>query len=115
MAPGPDWHGYSWAKEVDLDLGCDHWLKYFGWKPDRTLNDYPDRPDIERLGAHVLHLDPLGNRCVGGVHFDVPGAEHFGGPVWQVESWDPLTISPSIRCSCGDHGWIKAGRWGLSR
>jgi len=31
--------------------------------------------------------------------------------VWDVQSWDPLTISPSVLCSCGDHGFIREGRW----
>lgn len=31
---------------------------------------------------------------------------------WTVESWEPLSISPSLECTyCGDHGFIRAGRW----
>lgn len=49
--------------------------------------------------------------CGGAVYFtkmkDKPNA-----PTWQVESLDPLTISPSILCSeCGSHGFIRNGRW----
>jgi Family of unknown function (DUF6527) len=37
-------------------------------------------------------------------------------PRWQVESWEPLTISPSVLCSldkggCGAHGFIREGKW----
>lgn len=30
---------------------------------------------------------------------------------WQVESLEPLTISPSLLCPCGHHGFISNGRW----
>ncbi len=38
---------------------------------------------------------------------------------WAVESWEPLTVSPSLLCTpdkggCGDHGFIKQGRWVLA-
>ncbi len=31
--------------------------------------------------------------------------------LWQLESIDPLTLSPSILCNCGHHGFIKQGKW----
>jgi hypothetical protein len=46
--------------------------------------------------------------------------------LWQVQTWEPLTISPSLLCKmprfgpdnkaipgteCGDHGFIRGGRW----
>lgn len=31
---------------------------------------------------------------------------------WQLDSKDPITISPSIHCqTCGTHGWIRNGEW----
>ena len=33
------------------------------------------------------------------------------GARWQVQSTEPLTLSPSIPCHCGDHGFIRDGRW----
>jgi hypothetical protein len=30
---------------------------------------------------------------------------------WIVESWEPLTILPSIGCQCGDEGFVENGRW----
>lgn len=32
-------------------------------------------------------------------------------PWWSVENEDPLTLSPSIACPCGLHGFIRDGRW----
>lgn len=69
----------------------------------------------ERSG--ILHEHPTGRgdeRHIGGITFDLPGiAEAFPDrPLWQVESWDPLTISPSLKCrDCGHHGWIRSGEW----
>jgi hypothetical protein len=69
-------------------------------------------PDGVRVGMFVSHRRPSGEECCGSVQFDVPEAEGLKGPRWQVESWDPLTISPSILCgSCGHHGYIRQGRW----
>lgn len=55
-----------------------------------------------------------GGRCQGSIMFALPGvAEAFPGvSVWQVESLEPLTLSPSLLCTrCGHHGWIRGGRW----
>jgi hypothetical protein len=32
-------------------------------------------------------------------------------PWWTVEQKEPLTLSPSIACDCGLHGWIRNGQW----
>ena len=67
--------------------------------------------------AGLLHEHPTGNgdeRHVGGIMFDLPGvADNFPDkPLWTVEQWDSLTISPSIHClDCGHHGWIRDGEW----
>lgn len=36
-----------------------------------------------------------------------------GSPVsWEVESEEPLTLSPSLACAqCGHHGWVREGVW----
>lgn len=35
-----------------------------------------------------------------------------GKPVWKVEQDDPLTLSPSIVCSCkGQHGFVRDGKY----
>lgn len=64
-----------------------------------------------RIGLIESHRAPDGRECGGSVTFDVPEAEGLNGPRWTVESMDPLTISPSVLCSCGHHGFIQAGRW----
>ncbi len=100
-----------------LDLGYDHQLRYVGWAPDRELNpQYDGIPDIERFSAIIDHLTPSGDPCSGAINFDLPEVRQVlaGGPhreVWQVQSWEPLTISPSVLCSCGDHGFIREGCW----
>jgi hypothetical protein len=98
-------------RRIDLDLGDDHGLQFFGWAPDRTLNpQYEGIPDVERAGAIVWHIDQrTGEEHAGSVQFDT--AAPLSGPKWTVESWEPLTISPSVLCSCGDHGFIREGRW----
>lgn len=80
------------------------------------------RVDGEAYGLTEHHTDPSrpthdaarGN-CCGYCRFDndVGTRVHadYSGPRWKVESLDPLTLSPSILCSCGHHGFIKQGKW----
>lgn len=68
-------------------------------------------PDEVRVGLHISHRSPAGVECSGGVNLDVPEAEGLKGARWQVDAWEPLTLSPSILCSCGHHGWIRESRW----
>lgn len=86
-----------------LDLGSGVQIEWSSWA------------DHDKVGFIETHDRPDGaGRCSGGVLFDLPGvAENFPGrALWQVEQWDPLTLSPSLLCrTCGNHGWVRAGRW----
>jgi len=47
------------------------------------------------------------------IAFDVPSNGHVPPDgKWQLESLEPLTLSPSLLCGqCGKHGYIRDGRW----
>ncbi len=49
--------------------------------------------------------------CAAGFYWQQPST--YKRPVinWQLESLDPLTLSPSLLCGCGYHGFIKQGKW----
>lgn len=103
-----------------IDLGHGHTAIFFRWAPDRELNpQYDGLADLDPAGIEIEHPRPdNGQTCVGAVNFDVPQEykDRWGGwgtrrAYWQVESLDPLTISPSVLCSCGDHGFIRNGEW----
>jgi hypothetical protein len=98
-----------------LDLGDGHRLFFHSWKPDRRLNpQYDEVPDCERFGATVEHRNrQTGVRCVGSLTFTGAVQDRIrpDAPKWVVDSWEPLSMLPSVMCSCGDHGWIRAGRW----
>lgn len=125
-----DWQTISFHhRPPDLDLGEDHVLWFFGWNPDRELNpQYAELPDVEKAGASVGHLRPDGTYCEGTVVFDIAPMDQLypDRARWQVQSFEPLTISPSLLCKapvygpdgkpipgreCGDHGFIRSGRW----
>ena len=86
-----------------LDLGHGVQLDFEGWG------------DYERAEFDYTHPRPDGKgRCAGGGWLDLPGvAETFPGvPLWTVESWEPLTLSPSLLCGvCGHHGFVRNGAW----
>jgi hypothetical protein len=104
-----------------LDLGSGHWLEYTSWAPDRELNPHlAQYPDVGKWGAIVGHpLRPDDELCAGrgechaAITFDGEVQRQLSGSeaVWQVQSWDPLTVSPSLLCHCGDHGFIQNGAW----
>jgi hypothetical protein len=99
---------------MKIDLGDDHTLAFFQWSPDRDLNpQYEGIPDVEKFGANIAHQTPSGEECLSAVVFHSEFSKQiYGHDQWTVESWEPLTLSPSILCKrCGDHGWIKEGRW----
>lgn len=108
--------GAAWS------IGSDHWLSWFGWAPDRELNpQYEGVADVERAGVQVWHRRASGVLCCGAVTFRSPAMELVmpGRPMWDVESWEPLTFAPSVLCrfpleaggECGDHGYVREGRW----
>ena len=111
---GPNEDGFT-VPGMAFDLGHDHWGEFERWAPNRELNPHTaNLPDVERYGLLIFHRNPAGERCAGFVTFagDVQRQLEPNRPnVWQVESWEPLTISPSVLCSCGDHGFIQDGRW----
>jgi hypothetical protein len=93
-----------------IDLGSDHWMSWYvlySNSEQRTgiIVWHPLTPACEEQGCTFL------GSCGGSVPFDIPENESVDGPKWSVESWDPLTLSPSLLCHCGDHGWIREGRW----
>lgn len=64
------------------------------------------------VAIHDYHKDKEGEWCVGYVPFDVASEIRTGGDHWTIESWDPLTLSPSLLCrTCGNHGFIRRGVW----
>lgn len=71
---------------------------------------------LDRAGQWIAitewHKNPEGRLCGGWVPFNVV-SEYIlpGTPKWEVKSLDPLHLEPSLLCGCGNHGWIRNGRW----
>lgn len=86
-----------------MDLGHGVTLEFTSWH------------EYERAGYLQTHQRAdTGEECWSGGMFDLPGIrEHFPeGALWQVECWEPLTLSPSMLCRiCGNHGFVREGRW----
>jgi hypothetical protein len=102
-------------RDDNIDIGDNHWIRYLCWKPDRSINpQYEGIPDVEKYGAIVGHLKPDGKPCEGAINFDSEVARKISPNQlkWTVESWEPLTLSPSLQCgACPDHGFIRGGKW----
>jgi hypothetical protein len=71
------------------------------------------------LAAGLFHVHPaaggdhtpVGEPCAGSITFDLPENADRPGPRWQLVSLDPLTVEPSLLCSCKSHGFIRNGKW----
>lgn len=91
------------AEQEWIDLGHGVRMQWRGWA------------DHDHAGLFYEHRRPdTGAACHGAVMFDLPGVrENFSASrLWQVESMEPLTVSPSLLCRvCGHHGFIRNGRW----
>jgi hypothetical protein len=99
-----------------VDIGHGVRIRYVGWSPDRELNpQHAGIPDCDRYCLFIDHpAADISGECASAVLFDSEVARLLEPhrPKWTVESWDPLTISPSVLClRCGHHGWIQGGRW----
>ncbi len=98
-----------------VDIGHGHTLWFAGWHPDRELNPrYAGIPGVERHVAVVDHPAPDGSPRTSAATLDSDTARRLepGRPMWVVERWEPLTLSPSLLCTaCGDHGFVRGGRW----
>jgi len=89
------------------DLGGGHQARFYR----TSIAEWP-------IGAVDLHQTPDGRPCGCSLPFaDSPVAWRTQAdgsvlPGWQVVSYDPLTLVPSVVCPrCGAHGFIQAGRW----
>lgn len=92
----------AWAKP-DIWLDEDHaveWLTHPG--------------ESEPYGAHIWHRpgpykhEPSATPgwCLGTIQW-----RRARAPLWELHSLAPLTVTPSILCGCGAHGFITQGTW----
>lgn len=106
-----------------IDFGSGVIGRYFVWDPELDINPqyqkWADQLPVNPAGLILDHPDQRdpSKTCTSSVNFNVPVfREVCKAPMWEVESFDPLTLSPSIHCvldwgGCGLHGFIRAGKW----
>lgn len=64
------------------------------------------------VGITEWHKDKDGDLCGGWVPMKVEGLDPFYAErAWTVVSLEPLHLEPSLLCNCGNHGWIRDGKW----
>ena len=99
-----------WVSPVEavgdyIDIGYGVGIRFMAWHGHDCagIAERHPTPDGRDGGTHY-----------GGVLFDLPGIAEASprSELWTVESFDPLTLSPSLLCpQCGHHGYIRDGRW----
>jgi hypothetical protein len=90
-----------------LDLGGGHTIRWFTRNGEDVIGAVEEHPSLTESRYHKK-----GEPCAGSIYFNVPECRMGDVPRWAVESWEPLTISPSVLCKlCGNHGFIREGKW----
>ena len=100
--PDGDWRD-AVSEKYDLDLGDGHWLK---WTEFHGV----------RCGGIIYHTDSKAEDgiCCGSFWTDKSYNESSGTnhAIWSINGGDEKpTLSPSFLCHCGDHGFIRDGKW----
>lgn len=98
-----------------LDLGMGHFAWFVAFAPDRSIpanaERFRDQPDDPRVGLIVTHDCPKHGPQYK-TYIGLNPRLNTASACWTVESWEPLTLSPSLLSTCcGDHGFIRNGRW----
>ena len=91
-------------KVHDLDLGDGHWLDWSIYKDSRCGGIITHTSQATETGfcSGAFWTD-------GRYAADHPGRKH---DIWAISGPDDRpTLSPSFRCHCGDHGYIRDGKW----
>lgn len=100
---------HPWSRGPDAQeaiyIGSEHMLSPFVQQGEETV-----------IGYAVWHHCQEGRWAAGGVYFDIPQLpariREDGRSTWTLVSSNPLHVEPSILCrACGDHGFIRNGRW----
>lgn len=64
--------------------------------------------DGTAVALDEVHRSGTGNPCAGWIPFTGRGTHSV---TWDLVSETPLTLSPSLLCSCGEHGYIRNDTW----
>jgi hypothetical protein len=97
---------------ADLDLGDGHWLRWTQYEGERTGGILIHR-HIHEQTDKALGVDR--DFCRGA--FWLRGSSFIRKsdserPQWDLTGTDSAsTLSPSFLCHCGDHGWVRDGKW----
>jgi hypothetical protein len=92
------------------------WVEDPTWlDDDNAIRFIIYKDQTEPYGSMWYHLDrrvpETGKCCFGSFAWRSPSPE-YKWALWQLESLDPLTISPSLLClSCEAHGFIRNSMW----
>ena len=108
--------GRSGAYDQPMDLGHGVSVYFMCNREGFVIGLSADHPRAKatttvKRDGRTIH-NPPGSPCGGFLRLDVPATANETGSRWKVESWWPLTLTPSVLCTvCGQHGWIRDGRW----
>lgn len=98
----------EWA-DLDVKLSEDVYVGFTCY----DAQHHPTAPNP--AGGFLIHRTAVsekapGGWCLGAFAWWRPESEQ-GRPIWTLHALEPLDLTPSFRCHCGFHGFIRQGRW----
>lgn len=93
------------GNRYDVDLGDGH---YLAW------SEYNTPEGTETSGGLIFHARPGLPECFAGFTLRNTryAADYPSDDTWLLTGHkETPTLSPSFRCHCGDHGYVREGRW----
>lgn len=93
----------------DLDLGSGVSLRFTQrYQTDEVIGAIIRHPRKDTPSVPPPTSEP--GMCEGSIWF-VEWDPSRPRPLWQVVQEQPLTLTPSILCHCGLHGFVTNGSW----
>jgi hypothetical protein len=111
-------------KKHDLDLGDGHYLDWTTYEGERCGGIISHTKDQALYESQMAKLKESGNYdeevaefyrlCQGAITIkgSTSAIKHARQAVWEMTgTFEQPTFSPSFLCHCGDHGFVREGKW----
>jgi hypothetical protein len=114
----PQWVEPNEGQPVDVDLGDGHTLTWTNYEGERVGGIIRHTKSPELMANQLAHAgspEHVFPWCDGA--FWIRGnkftAKHRdAAPQWDMTgTFECPTLSPSFLCHCGDHGFVRNGKW----
>lgn len=101
----------------DIDLGDDHYLRWSIYEGERCGGIISHKKTAALLAKQRTEADvpeAVDEFCYAAFTIKNSNFDRVypGRTIWEFNNdFDKPTLTPSFLCHCGDHGFVRAGKW----